>query len=142
MIFTILQVQSDSIVTGNEVLTSETSFSIWFWIALVEFLIIIALLLRFKKKDSDLAFGNLSKSKIHNAKNSDVDMDNLMQSINSSKGLYKELSRKCHPDRFINTEKHKVAEGIFQNISKYRRDYSKLILLKQQAITELNIDIK
>ena len=74
-----------------------------------------------------------------NAKKSEIDMDNLMNSINGSKDLYKQLSRKCHPDRFINSEKQKIAEVIFQDISKHKRAYNKLLLLKKQAADQLNI---
>lgn len=141
MITTLIQVQTDSIVAETVALTETSSLSIWFWVAMVEFILIIFILFRSRKKN-DLAFGDISKSKMRNAKKSDIDMDNLMNSINSSKDLYKELSRKCHPDRFINSEKQKAAQAIFQNISKYKRDHSKLLLLKEQAKTELNIEFK
>ena len=42
-------------------------------------------------------------------------MNNLMDSIHNSRNLYKELSKKCHPDRFINDPKQKIAEEIFQD---------------------------
>ena len=40
-------------------------------------------------------------------------MNNLMDSMHKSRNLYKELSKKCHPDRFINNPKQKIAEEIF-----------------------------
>ena len=69
-------------------------------------------------------------------------MVNLMNSINGSKDLYKQLSRICHPNRYINSDKRQVTEEIFQEISKNKRDYKKLSELKQRAITELNINLK
>lgn len=138
----LLQIKTDSVVTETISNTDSTSFSIWLWIAVFEFAVITFLLFKLKKKENDLKFGNLSKDKIRNAKMSDVDMDNLMNSINSSKDLYKKLSRTCHPDRFINSNKQKLAEEIFQDISKYKRDFKKLTELKERAITELNINFK
>jgi len=70
------------------------------------------------------------------------DMDNLMNSINSSKSLYKELSRLCHPDRFIGDEKQNIAQEIFKEISKSKRDFGKLESLKERAKKELNINFK
>jgi curved DNA-binding protein CbpA len=69
-------------------------------------------------------------------------MNSLMDSINGSKDLYKELSRVCHPDRFTNSDKQKNAEEIFQEISKNKRDFNKLSELKKRVIAELNINLK
>lgn len=66
-------------------------------------------------------------------------MGNLMNSINNSSELYKELSRKCHPDRFVNSPDQKLAEEIFQEIARHKRNHEKLIALKERAIAELNI---
>jgi uncharacterized protein YozE (UPF0346 family) len=139
----LLQVKADSVVVAETISnTDSTTFSIWFWVAIIEFVIIVFLVLKLKKKGKDLKFGDLSKDKMRNAKKADVDMDNLMNSINGSKDLYKELSRTCHPDRFINSDKQKLAEEIFQDISKHKRDFKKLTELKERAITELNINFK
>jgi len=138
----LLQIKADSVVTETISNTDATTFSMWLWVALIEFFIIVFLFLKLKKKGNDLKFGDLSKDKMRNAKKSDVDMDNLMNSINGSKDLYKELSRTCHPDRFINSDKQKLAEEIFQDISKHKRDFKKLTELKERAITELNINFK
>jgi len=133
---------TDNLGKENIANIESSSFSLWFWVALVEFIIIIILLLKFRKKENNLKFGDLSKDKIRNAKKSDIDMGNLMNSINGSKDLYKELSRNCHPDRFVKTDKQEIAEKIFQEISKYKRDFNKLNELKQRAINELNIKFK
>lgn len=138
----LLQVKADSVVAETISNTDSTTFSIWFWVAIIELVIIVFLFLKLKKKGKDLKFGDLSKDKMRNAKKSDVDMDNLMNSINGSKDLYKGLSRTCHPDRFINSDKQKLAEEIFQDISKHKRDFKKLTELKERAITELNINFK
>ncbi|OBX22199.1 MULTISPECIES: J domain-containing protein [Bizionia] len=137
-----LQLKTDHVVTETISNSDSNSLSIWFWIALAELIIIAFLIITIKKKQKSLKFADLSKDKIRNAKKSDIDMDNLMNSINSSKDLYKELSRTCHPDRFINSDKQNIAEEIFQEISKNKRDFKNLTELKQRAITELNINLK
>ena len=138
----LLQTQKNTVTTEIISSTDTTTSPIYFWIALGELIIITFLLLNSKKKQKDLKFGDLSKHKLRNAKKSDIDLNNLMNSINGAKDLYKELSRTCHPDRFINSDKQKIAEDIFQNISKNRRDFKKLIELKQRAKIELNINFK
>jgi len=138
----ILQVKTDSVVAETIANVETPSLSIWFWVALAEFIIITLLILKTKKKQKNLEFGDIPKGKMKAARNSNVDMGNLMNSINSSKQLYKELSRACHPDRFINSEKQVIAEHIFQEISDNKRDFNKLTALKQRAKTELNINLK
>lgn len=86
-------------------------------------------------------FSELDKGTTEKAKNTSIDMNNLMDSINNSNSLYKELSRKYHPDRFVNTPKQELAEKIFQEISRNKRNYEKLTLLKQQAESELDINL-
>lgn len=118
--------------------------NIWFWIAVLELVVICFLLFKLfkKKQSSDLTFNDVSKKDLRRkVKNSNVDMSNLMDSINNSKDLYKQLSRTCHPDRFINTDKHSSAEEIFQNISKNKRNYQKLLEIKEEAINKLNLKI-
>jgi hypothetical protein len=109
----------------------------WILIASIEFLVILLLLLN-KKKKTD--FSDLNKSDFKKMKSQDIDMENLMNSITNSKELYKELSKKCHPDRFVNTELQFIAEKIFQEISENKRDYNSLLKLKERAIKELNIN--
>lgn len=125
----------------------ETDFfqnAIWFWIVVLETIILLFLFYRLYKVKKEnkvtLDFSNLEKEKINTAKKASVDMDNLMDSIYKSKNLYKLLSSKCHPDRFVNTDKIEIANSIFQEITKHKRDYNKLIILKKRAQKELNIN--
>lgn len=75
------------------------------------------------------------------ARSTDIDMHNLMKSINGSRKLYKELSRQCHPDKFVNRKEHEISEQLFQEITANKRNYNELELLKQKAIDLLNIKI-
>ncbi len=63
-----------------------------------------------------------------------IDFDGLIKSTHASKGLYKELSRKYHPDKFIGTDKHKQAEELFKEIESNRNNANKLEQLKQKGL--------
>ncbi len=110
-------------------------YSIWFWVAFIELIIVFCLInktLKIRKINKSSIIkrgGNLSSS----------EMDNLIYSIHHSKSLYKELNRVCHPDRFINDEKLFIAESIFQEITENEKNYSNLLELKSRAEKELNI---
>jgi hypothetical protein len=113
--------------------------SVFMWIAIFELVLILLLVFKLKSKKNKLALSELERDTVKSAKSTKIDMDGLMNSINSSRGLYKELSRKCHPDKFMNDPKQKKAEEIFQEISRHERNFEKLNLLKTKAINELNI---
>ena len=138
----LLQISNDttSFNINNNVGTAINT--LWFWISILEFLVILFLILRIiqinrKKK---LAFSDVSEANKHFAKNTKIDMENIMDSINNSQVLYKELSKKCHPDRFVNTKEHDLAEKLFQEISLNKRNYQKLVELKVRAKSELQIN--
>jgi hypothetical protein len=136
----VLQVQTDTLAT-SELSNSEVVFtSIWFWLALLEFFIIIILLIKRLKAKRKLDFGDMNKADLKGAQSTDINMKNLMNSITGSRDLYKELSKVCHPDRYVNTPNQKVAEEIFQEISRHKRNHEKLTLLKERAKSELNIN--
>lgn len=138
----LLQEEANKVLAETIPIIDPNTISIWFWIAIVEFITIAFLILKLRKRNESLKFGDLSKDKIKNAKKGDVDMNNLMNSINGSKVLYKELSRSCHPDRFINSDKQKISQEIFQEITKNRRNFKKLEELKEKAKLELNLKFK
>lgn len=117
----------------------STFHSVTFWIALIELIVIFFLLYKLKSKKKINNLTDLETKNIKDSKNNSIDMDNLMNSIHNSRTLYKELIKKCHPDRFINNSKQKNAEEIFQEITKNERNYEKLSSLKLRAENELNI---
>lgn len=130
-----------SITSKVSYFIANQNITIWFWFSIIEFIIILFLLIKQKKMKSDRLFFDLNKIKTENAKKSNIDMNKLMDSINNSKSLYKELSKKYHPDRFVNTSKHLLSERLFQEISKNKRNHENLILLKKQAESELGTNI-
>jgi hypothetical protein len=124
------------------VVNSSIFNSIWFWIALIEFLLIIFLVYKLKTKKNIPKLSDMEARSIKGSRKNDINMDNLMNNIHNSRLLYKELSRKCHPERFVNDPKQKIAEEIFQEISKNERNHKELSLLKLRAINELNLTFK
>jgi hypothetical protein len=137
----ILQIENIPETDIIDTVPSPFYSSIWFWLALIQFIIIVILLKKITKSSKGLAFHDAQKKEVFKAKNASVDMDNVMSSINGSRDLYKQLSRSCHPDKFVNTPMQEKAENIFQEISKNKRNYNALLELKERAVNELNISI-
>ncbi|MFT7157190.1 MAG: hypothetical protein ACI8Q1_002207 [Parvicella sp.] len=137
----LLQISQDSLEIAS---SDSTSLGVdwWFCISVIEFLIIVVLVAKFR------ALSNIEKEEVgglneelRKAKSFDIDMENVISSINSSRDLYKKLSRTCHPDLFQNSELKSRAEEIFQEISENKRDYKKLSELRELAIKDLNIKL-
>ncbi|GAB1405804.1 hypothetical protein MASR1M74_29860 [Lentimicrobium sp.] len=135
------QIVNDTIQKSSEIISgvnsaSTDSVNIWLWIALIELLIIIYLLF-FKKNKKELSAKEKFKKE---SKEGEIDFGNIITSSFHVKPLYDELKVKCHPDRFpTDSEKNKIALSIFQEFSKNKTNYKKLIELKEQAKNELGI---
>ena len=82
----------------------------------------------------------ITRNVLRNDKKIEIDFSNLVTSAFHSDELYDELKKKCHPDRFPNDcQKNIIANDIFQELSRSRNDYGKLIELKNRAVDELGI---
>lgn len=111
------------------------------WIAAAEFVVIGYLAFKLINKKR-IKFDQQGGDILNEARNSNVDMDNLINSINKSRQLYKQLSAKCHPDRFaIDEVKRTIADNLFQEITKHQRNYGKLLELQEEAKQKLNITV-
>jgi len=111
----------------------------WFWLSIIEFGVIVLLLNKLAKKRriskiNDLGFEDEAGNSVDN-----INMDSLMDNIYKSKSLFKELKRKCHPDRFVNQDCHSISEKLFQEIMENEKNYEKLKNLKDRAKSELNV---
>jgi len=98
--------------------------------------------LKKRRKKEEMMMRDLTRDKLQEIRKSEVDMEGLLKSIHQAHELYKQLSSKCHPDIFINSDKHAVSELLFQEITKNKRNYVKLEELKIRAIEELDINLK
>ena len=130
------------IVNKNNLQIEQVSIlhSLWFWIALIELFFIIFLFYKLKSKKEVTELTDLEINSIKKSKNNNINMNSLMDNIHNSRNLYKELTRKCHPERFVNDERQVLAEEIFKEISDNERNYEKLYLLKLRAENELKIN--
>lgn len=133
---------NDTIQAGSELLPqlepkADDGNNLWLWIALIEFFIII-LLLFIKRKNKTISAKQQFKQE---AKEGEIDFGNIINSSFHVKPLYDELKIKCHPDRFPTDErKNAIAIELFQEISKNKTDYKKLMELKELAKVKLNIN--
>lgn len=142
-----LQIIKDSINLSLEVkepniLQNDFSNINW-WLLFSIFELIVILILIYKLKSKKKVLNSVDNfQELKHAKKSNIDMADLMKSINHSKDIYKELSKKCHPDRFEDEIEKTKAEEIFQKITRNKHDYKKLQELKALAIKQLNITFK
>lgn len=132
---------NETIQAGSELLPQVESkadygINLWFWFAIIEMVIIIFLLFAKRRNKTVNAKQQFKKE----AKEGEIDFGNIINSSFHVKPLYDELKIKCHPDRFpADTEKNVIALEIFQEISKNKTDYKKLMELKDLAEIKLNI---
>ncbi|MDR2125484.1 MAG: hypothetical protein LBP63_01470 [Prevotellaceae bacterium] len=129
--------------TINNLSNISEQIDIWMCIALVELILIVFLLMKIKKGKVKWQ-ENLSRKEQfkQDALKEEIDFGNIIQSSFHAQQLYDKLKIKCHPDRFPNdAEKNEIANEIFQEIAKNKRNYKKLLELKAQAEQQLNINI-
>lgn len=53
-------------------------------------------------------------------------MENIVYSMFNSQPLYDKLKVRCHPDRFIDTQKEDIANSLFQELQQNRYNFQKL----------------
>lgn len=71
-----------------------------------------------------------------------IDYNNIIASSFGAEALYKELIKKCHPDRFApDKERVAIANDISTRIGKNQHDLKKLNELKEEAVNKLNIKL-
>lgn len=133
----------DSITNISDTFSSKAEnivySNVWFWIALLEFVLILILLYKLYKRFSK---DNAKMKYKTDAMKESVDFDNIMNSSFNSKQLYDQLKVRCHPDRFsTDPAKEKIADSLFQEVTKNKTNHKKLLELKEVAIEKLNINL-
>ena len=128
---TLLQV--DSLATKIlPAVETKTHSNIWIWIAIAEAIVIILLALAMSYKKS-----NFHKRKAEILAEQ-PDFGNIFNSVFNAEPLYKELSRKCHPDRFApDAKKMAIADELFQRVTKNRNNIKELQALKEEINQKL-----
>lgn len=113
-------------------------FNSWFWISLIELLIIVLLLIR-KRSGMRISRQNIKKEALSH----DIDFDNIINSSFHATTLYNKLKIRCHPDLFVDdADKNKIALDIFQELTKNKTNVKRLLELKSEAEIKLNIIIE
>lgn len=123
---------------GQKTGVSLINHPVWFWLFFIQLLIILVLVHFLLQKKINEDFAQISKDKVKAFRETEVDLDNVVNSINEAETLYKELSRKYHPDRFLGDSRHEIAESLFQQISAKKRNFSALQKLKAEAEKKLS----
>ena len=127
-----LQGVAGAVTTGN-----FQESDVWFYIAMVEFVIIFFLLLFAFRRGTT----RVEKQKLRESIKSDVDFQNIINSSFHATEICNELKVKCHPDRFIgDVEKNATANRIFQEVTKNKMNYKRLQELKKEAEESLGIN--
>lgn len=86
-------------------------------------------------------FGNSETDRIRKEVLSEkIDFENVVSSSLLAKGLYDELKKVCHPDRFHNERDINKATELFQLITQNKGDFNRLQSLKEQIYSELPIN--
>ena len=117
--------------------SSGLSSDLWFWIAIIELILIILLL--FVKKRNHSRNEKFLKPK-QEALKEDVDFKNILDSSFNASKLYDELKKQCHPDRYVDdARKNKAATELSLEIAKNKDNIKRLRELKEEAIIKLGI---
>ncbi len=129
-----LQMTADSLMLSAQ---QGDSLNWWMIIAIIELVVIIVLL--FSKIKSDSNKQNVKKKVMEEG---EIDWDNTIKSSFGAEHLYKELVKKCHPDRFEpDKEKVAIANDITERLGKHKYDLEILDDIKEEAAKKLNINI-
>ena len=125
---------ADSLMQASQ---HNNSLNWWMMIAIVELVIILVLL--FSKGKADDKKRSIKKQVMEEGK---IDYGNIIASSFGAETLYKELIKKCHPDRFApDEERVAIANDISTRIGKNKHDLKKLNELKEEAVNKLNIKL-
>lgn len=131
----------DSVEIAQQAITKSTEISEptnwWMWLAIIELGVVAFLIIKITSKPKNTAKQRFKTESLKQ----DIDFNNIINSSFNATKLYDELKVKCHPDRFpTDKEKNRIAENIFQEITKNKTNIKKLRELKEEAISKLNIN--
>ena len=85
-------------------------------------------------------FGESEKDKIRDKiLSEEIDFGNIVSSSLLAKGLYDELKKVCHPDKFQKEEDINKATELFQLLVQNKGNYNNLQSLKERIYNELPI---
>lgn len=109
----------------------------WLIVSSIELIVILFLVIKLRKKKTE----DTIDKEILKSKKTSVNMSDIMNDINLAPSLYKNLSRVCHPDRFVGTVFETTANSLFQDVQQAKNNYSALSELKTRIEQELKVTI-
>jgi len=135
-----LQATVDSLNTISNTMSNNNHSNFWFYIAAVELVIIGSVLFYYsRKKRKEQLTGN--EKFFEDSKNNDIDMDEVLFDINNSgeaRKFFKQLSKKYHPDKFLDPAMNAKAIIIYQEMTKNKLNLKNLKELEKKAKAELS----
>jgi len=81
------------------------------------------------------------ESDLKEVRKNEINFQDIFSDFQKSKEIYKELIRKCHPDRFVDSDLNKIATDLSLRIAEHKSSYSELCHLREEACEKLNITI-
>jgi len=81
--------------------------------------------------------GLFGKKKDNRPNEVPIDYANLFTSMDKGQHLFDQLRVRCHPDRFVGTNRYELAEEIFKQVQANSTDYDALLTLKDRIDKEL-----
>lgn len=69
--------------------------------------------------------------------NAPVDYKGLFVSMGQGQELFNQLKKRCHPDRFVGTEKYHIAEELFKEVQANSTNYDALMKLRARIDNDL-----
>ncbi len=117
--------------------------NVWFWIAIAEFIaFVMTIIIILSSRHSKPSKKQMIRDKV--MKEGDVDFGQTIKTafdVKKAQALYDVLKKRCHPDVFSpDAEKVAIADDLFQEITKNKNNYKKLLELKEMAKEKLNIN--
>lgn len=117
--------------------------NVWFWIAIAEFIaFVMTIIIILSSRHSKPSKKQMIRDKV--MKEGDVDFGQTIKTafdVKKAQALYDVLKKRCHPDVFSpDAEKVAIADDLFQEITKNKNNYKKLLELKEIAKEKLNIN--
>ena len=131
---------ADSLQSVIQTSKNGIASNVWFWIAIIEFLIIILSIITSKK------WKRRHWERLQSEKDTrDIDVDTIFKGAIKdtflAPELYKKLITVCHPDRFIDETKKVAAEELSKEFGKNQYNTTELERLGKIAEGKLEVKI-
>jgi hypothetical protein len=115
----------------------------WLVVSIVELLVIIILVIIILKKKKVKSEDFIVSDDIKQYKNSNVDLNNMFDSMFNASKLHTTLKKKIHPDRFPkdnDPEKNALANELTAKLNEAQNNIAKMKEIQRIAVEKLGIN--